>query len=111
MDIDERKIAVDEIDFAGLDVLRFELGLRLTDEGVAERSLVVSVLDHSDWRMGVAECALLGRGIGILRRRGSEGWRLPRRGRGGSRGGARRGLAATCGDCQRHQHNRQWAKE
>jgi hypothetical protein len=103
MDIDQRKIAIDEIDFAGLDILLFEPGLRLTDEGVTVRSLEVAVLDHSDRRVWVALRALFGRGRGILGRRGSEGRLVARRGRSG---GARRGLAAAGGQGQRHEYKR-----
>jgi len=103
MNIDQRKIAVYEINFAGLDILRIELRLRLTDKGEAERSLVVAVLDHSDRRIRVAQRALLGRGCGILCRRGGQGWLAARRGWRG-RCDARRSLAATRGDCQRKQH-------
>ena len=111
MDIDQREIAVDKIDFAGVDILRFELGLRLTDEGVAERSLVIAVLDHGDWRIWVAKRALLGLCFGIQRWRGGEGWLVLRRDRGGGRGDARRSLATTCRHDQRQQHNRQWTQE
>jgi hypothetical protein len=108
MNIDQRKIAVNKIYFAGIDILRFELRLRLTDKGMAERSLVIAVLDHGDRRIGVAQGTLLGRGGNILRRRAGGGWLATRRAWGDSGGGARRSFAATRRQAQRQQHNRQW---
>lgn len=54
MNIDQREIAINEVNLAGIDVIGLELGFRLTDETSAERSLVVAILDDRDWRAGVA---------------------------------------------------------